>query len=409
MKVNSSLPIDKRRIDDHPDYSELIEYGRESYYTINQDYYIKGLKKKLKKPTIQFSLLLWNALRMSTDDIFHATYRRVSTSPTNTKPSSLAYDLMKYAWVPDKNGEFYKIQNITKEDLNDDFIFDNSNGWLTELGIGENIFKSQDEYKEKEKIAIDLSGYTPKELAYLKENNLPFEEIKKLIDQRKSKTIETDQKPNLAKAIVDHDKMVGNGKIDLNPGIVQDEEKYRKKAQEKLEENLENSRNTLKRTQSTHKVKVGKRETREFLKQQYNGNCQICGFTFDQIENKGMYFEVFDWLSEQISKQKTNIIEAGSSLCLCSRCHSVIKHGDFNAEIINEISSVGDLSTLNFSDFADLMDSAIETDDVPEVYSFIEMDMYKMPIMLLNENENIFYTEEHYLQFFNMMTLDDEE
>lgn len=43
--------------------------------------------------------------------------------------------------------------------------------------------------------------------------------------------------------------------------------------------------------------------------------------------------------------------------------------------------------------------------DIPEVFDFIEMDMYKIPIRLLNEDSCIFYTEEHFLQLFNLLTI----
>jgi len=69
------------------------------------------------------------------------------------------------------------------------------------------------------------------------------------------------------------------------------------------------------------------------------------------------------------------------------------------------MSTIGDLNGLHFSEFTDLLDSSIETNNVPDEYRFIEFDMYKIPIRLLNEKKSIFYTEEHFLQFFNLLTL----
>ena len=34
------------------------------------------------------------------------------------------------------------------------------------------------------------------------------------------------------------------------------------------------------------------------------------------------------------------------------------------------------------------------------------MDMFKIPIRLLNEDACIFYTEEHFLQLFNLLTIE---
>src|SRR5690606_11273218 len=113
------------------------------------------------------------------------------------------------------------------------------------------------------------------------------------------------------------------------------------------------------------------------------------------------YFEVFDWLSEKISSQRTNIIDAGSSLCLCSRCHSILKFGDF------EVKSIGDLESIeesNYNEFAKKFNLTNSESEVPDVFSFIEMDMFKIPIRLLNQDSNIFYSEEHFLHFYNMLT-----
>jgi hypothetical protein len=282
------------------------------------------------------------------------------------------------------------------------------------------VYKSlkQKENKQKEKeqlgnkIAATISKNknridSPKPETEIREESI--ENIdKKVIIGNKLETNENEikqPKSSLIKSISNHTRDVDKINTELNPDIITNETEYLAKTQKQSIKNINNSLKNDKRTISSSKVKEGKPETKEFLKNQYKGLCQICGFTFDKKDNKGKYFEIFDWSSEKISKQKTNFIEEGSSLCLCSTCHSTLKYGDFNPTFINELKEIGDLSSITFEDFKDLMDSETSIEEAPEEFEFIEMDMHKASIRLLNKPQNIFYTEEHFLRFFNMMTM----
>lgn len=213
--------------------------------------------------------------------------------------------------------------------------------------------------------------------------------------------------PNLNEAIKSHNKNIACTEDNLNPSIVKDEEKYREEAQKRLNENLKKSNTEMTTRHSVSRVKIGKEETQFFLNSQYGGCCQICGFTFDKKGNQGKYFVMLNWLSEKITKQKTNIIEAGSSLCLCANCHSAIKYGNFESKFIKNLEHVNTkISNFSFEEFCKASQSNINI-AIPDCYDFIEMDMYKMPIRLLDKDMAIFYTEEHFLLFYNMLTIGD--
>ncbi len=152
-------------------------------------------------------------------------------------------------------------------------------------------------------------------------------------------------------------------------------------------------------------IKLGKEETKNFLRNQYLGCCQICGFTFKQKNDGSKYFELFDWFSEKITKQKLDIIEAGSSLCLCANCHSSLKYGDFKPKFIKELENYN-LQELNFNIFCEITTKSKQDLEIPKCFDFIEMDMYKVAIRLLNQDKYIFYTEEHFLHFYNLLTMD---
>jgi len=158
---------------------------------------------------------------------------------------------------------------------------------------------------------------------------------------------------------------------------------------------------------STRKVKVGRKEAKNFLEQQYNGHCQICGFTFLRRKNpkEGIreYFELFDFLSEKTSGQKVNFVQAGSSLCLCSQCHSIMKYGSFQAQISETLNHI-DIFKISFEDFVSKISVYVDDESIPNAYGVVEMDMYKVPIVLNQEKDKfIFYTEEHFMHLFVML------
>ena len=67
------------------------------------------------------------------------------------------------------------------------------------------------------------------------------------------------------------------------------------------------------------------------------------------------------------------------------------------------------MSEYSFNQFILKTNTKVENGQIPKCYDFIEMDMYKIPIKLLNEKKVIYYTEEHFLLFFNMLTLKTED
>ena len=202
-------------------------------------------------------------------------------------------------------------------------------------------------------------------------------------------------------------RSIDKKEINIDPEIVKNEKEYIQKAQEQLDKNIKRSFKQSQRYHATYSVKIGKNETRDFLEKQYNGLCQICGFTFDLREGKGKYFELFNWLSANKGEEKSNLIEAGSSLCVCASCHSMLKHGDFEPSFMNQLKDIGDLSSLTFDEFTDLMQSKSSVDEAPEAFEFIEFDMYKASIRLLNIKQNIFYTEVHFFHLYTMMTMEE--
>jgi hypothetical protein len=393
---NFSLPIkikkDDSRIKDKLGFNE-----RETEYCKNKNYYLPILQP-LEKVKVKTSLIIWNELLKLRDvNCFDATYRANGSSETRTCDSDVVESLKSNAWIPDSNGKFFKPQDLTEDALHENFEFINKNGWLSRIGFGQNVVKNKKLENVKDEIK-EHTGFSLHNLEEAQKAGITNEVLSKLIQDKKRNSLE------LKDSIKNHNRNIDTNNSSLSQSILSDTEEYREKAQQQLYKNVARSEKRRRSYNYSKKVKIGKPETLQFLKKQYQGHCQICGFTFSQSGSKGNYFEMFDWLSEKISKQESNIIEAGTSLSLCSQCHSILKHGDFEAKFLNSIKKI---ENTNYSEFAEQFDLILESEEVPEDFDFIEMDMFKLPIRKLNADEHIFFSEEHFVHFHNVLTLNE--
>jgi hypothetical protein len=403
------LPIEKKKAWYHRFYSSKLKTGneKESPLCISEDFDMEdSTKDRFKTGNIDFSLLIWNRMSSFKNDAkeFKARYCAHNNSILKTDDSSLIYTLREKTWIPDKDGVFHKPADILKDELHEKFKYNDENGWLTKIEFGKNKNQNSEELKKADETLKNNLGYRYKTIEKWKKNGYSEDEIDKLIEEDRKKKEKPDSIPNLKQSIEKHTRNIQPTNEKPNPDIITNEQSYRDKAQRNLTQNIEKSRRENRTYNTSIKVKVGKDETRQFLKEQYKGYCQICGFTFDQSGGKGKYFELFDWYSEKVIKQSSNIVDAGSTLCLCSRCHSILKHGDFSPVFLNKIE---DSAELKFSDFIQHFENVKGDIEIPQVYRGINFDLYKAPVRLLKKDECIYFTEEHFLLFYNMLNLKD--
>ena len=178
LGVLTSIPIKEQRIPwDHPDRSKIVEYGNVSDYTINKDYNIDDLEKIFKESNYEISLILWQTIISSDKNKQFTKYRRIKTSSLNSAPSSLIYNLKKLNWIPDKNNVFHKPSEISQQMLPKEFIYDDSKGWMSAIGLGEDIKKKNDEYKKTEKLIHDTTGFSIDKLEKAKDAGITDEDI----------------------------------------------------------------------------------------------------------------------------------------------------------------------------------------------------------------------------------------
>jgi len=359
---------------------------------IDKDYKIDNLIFLLKKQKIDISLFIWDIVRKADKKVLIAKYSPNRQYPPKTTDSFLIKTLKKYAWIPDKNGNFYKPKDIDSEMLPKEFVLDNRNGWLDSIGFEEEIKKQKDEYKIKQRLAENI-GIDIEVLELMK--NFPKDKLTNLANELKQK----EEKLSGAEQVKSYNKKVKDKKEKIEPINIKDIERFEKETKLELEKVLNESKIIKKSYQST--IKTGEKDIRELLHNYYKGYCQICGFTFST--KNGNYFERFSWSDTKRVSSNINFIEIGGSLSLCSRCHSIIKGGgDFWAEFLED-ELFNKLKDKNYSFDKFINDTKIENIlNIPEIFEgHIEFeDMYSLPIRLNNKHRHLYFTEEHILRFF---------
>lgn len=235
--------------------------------SINKDYTF-ALDNLFTKPTIWKGLMIWeNLAKRKNIEIFTAEYRANASHQVEFIDSSVLECLKENAWIPNNKGVFFKPKDITRDSLNENFIFNDENGWLTAIGLGTGV-KNKTEFdktsvKLKKEFGISLEVLQEAQEKGIDLNNLLLSEI-----NRKTKL-------NLKDGIDNHNRTVDNKKTQLKVNELKNQKLYRESAQARLYNQISISEERGDSFTFSKKVKIGKDETRLFLKEQYSGLCQI--------------------------------------------------------------------------------------------------------------------------------------
>jgi len=142
----------------------------ENYFS--RDYIIKGIDKiilLLKSSQYKkiFAELLWNAIQECTDRGAQNRYSQPDGRCTYTygfrkynEQSSVLKKLYNFEWVPDKNGNFYKPQDITKDMLPTNYIINEKSTLFKAFDLGKNKLSEQFDL-EKRSAAAEILGLNP--------------------------------------------------------------------------------------------------------------------------------------------------------------------------------------------------------------------------------------------------------
>ena len=158
-------------------------------YGVEEDYTIDKINDYLNNITIQSARLIWECIVKAKPEATKARFRPNSNYTVREADSQLVCKLKESAWIPDLQGDFHKPKDITKDTLYDGFAYDDANGFLRSIGLGERSIKESQLYQGKNQKAREL-GFKSYEEAQetariLEENNLSYKDIKALLGARR--------------------------------------------------------------------------------------------------------------------------------------------------------------------------------------------------------------------------------
>jgi hypothetical protein len=317
---------------------------------------IDGLEFALKNPTPGKSLYIWNnLLRDNLQHISGEVQQATNKSFTNAQPrikmtSKMGAIVCNKSWLPDKNNNFHKPNELSLDDLSDDFI--KSSALASRLGVKQ--AKSSQEIAEQI-YKLLKKRVKPEILDYIMRN---LEKIEQFIKEDESRKL---KKTNSSDSTTEYDnkKIIDEldyitafkeafnrpGETDLlgyetplspipNPKdrenkikndikVAKEQEPLRAERFQKVPTNRWESKNT--------------EEVRGFLVNTYGGKCQICDVTFPKRDGAA-YFE---GLYIVASTNARWIDRPGNVLCSCANCCAKLMHGSVQVEgdILEQIAT----------------------------------------------------------------------
>jgi len=277
--------------------------------SISRDYEFDGYARQLFFTAIRYknslvSKLVWNVIINAPDYVAKAHFRLNSNHPIKEVESSLIQELKSYAWIPTKSGEFLTPQAMTRDDLRDDFPFNNSNGLLTAIEFGkDSVVRAEEERKQKEQ---QNSNFKQRDI-FAKESG--FESLDEMEDFAA-----------LAKELKAQGKTAAEIRDILNPKKPYFEDDYSSNPERRTGKIQETTVDAPeKRTEMRERsVAVDNTETKKaaksYLRDRYTDDdkilyCQICKKEMPfKLSDGSYYFEVVQLIGDTQKRYKENHI-----------------------------------------------------------------------------------------------------
>ncbi len=358
---------------------------------INEDWTINRIVKLLKYRSFDVSLLIWNAVKSAHKEVLVAKFRPNQQYPIREARSQLIQHLESSAWIPDIYGKFHSPKDMSREMLPKEFVYDDRNGWLTAIGFGQNIRKSQKEYQETNKILKEKTGFALDSLESARKAGVTDDDIRRLAKEKEQQRLKDSLGVNQSNG--DGQEFV---RSENNEDIIIDEEQHQKNIHQENKHNTNTftNRQTSYKTQDTQALK----KIEDFLYEEYEGHCQICGDTFaDNGKN------VFKTKSLNRGKNR-DVNRKGNSLSLCHKHHEILKRKLQENTFLEKLNDSLDLEIIKknfrFEDFVSKEDDGfyrLNEDD-----EFARDDVYFFPIKLFGKTEYIKFTEAHIMEFIEV-------
>jgi hypothetical protein len=150
---------------------------RSSRATIDRDYTLNRLNPSasggyscgdidLNIRSFALSQAIWRVMSTADPKVLEACYitNQRHEQTVKRKTSFLVDCLSQSEWLPDKDGVFFRPENISRHTLHPEFVIDDQNGWLTAIGFGKSDRKLSEEFQARDANAKAL-GFTTGEIA----------------------------------------------------------------------------------------------------------------------------------------------------------------------------------------------------------------------------------------------------
>jgi hypothetical protein len=315
--VNKTLEIVKKKAEDNPLFnfklnsSDKITKNHES-----SDYKIPNLGELLNNINIDISRMIWKTLerygKRGGRRYITARYAPNSSVVVKTCDSSFIQQLKEAAWLPDKQGKFFKPHEISFKRLHDDFAYNPDNEILEALEIGSGIEKEIQQKKKLEAEAqkFDLYLVNAKQKEML--NQLEAQLAKKRdVEKLPSEELLNKQKRNSIASLDYGDDFSSDGRVNnLTRRENNIEATFRNAEQMKPKERKIFSR-----------VSESNKKEKDTLYNWYHGTCQMCGITIIKYNQKPHFVakNIINTQDLSASIRQTELL-AWNSLCLCPNC-----------------------------------------------------------------------------------------
>lgn len=292
----------------------------------NPKWEVDGLMYAISNPNINRSKIIWETILRPNKHLIYGTVesctRQTYLGSTKKDTTSLAGKIVRQGkWLPDRYGGFHTPEELSLDDLPDDFYRDDE--LATQLGMKivsvKTFATARGIHEEDLRLAIDWIS-TDCELF----RKLAPKALVKKEDEFENSNF--DYHTSLNESF--EKKFIENEVDDLEEepfGEVLDPEKRRAKTHEDLllaYMNMEQSSQRFRRISAIVWDKKDK-ASRFFLIEEYKGKCQICNSSF-QKRNHLPYFEGL----YLVSHTKADWIDRpGNILCLCANCCAKLLYG----------------------------------------------------------------------------------
>ena len=349
------------------------------------DCHIKGLKHALQNPTVEKSRIIWNIVkrrwRTIEGDVETARRQDFSNKSVETRFSTMGQLLRDRPWLPDADGAFHKPHEIMLSQLHGSLESQSPEARLTAMklelktDVEEQLLAQLPPEKRRRFEMVDkLFQIIPEERVvsiierFIQENlpreeRLPPEDLAKKVEESLRTEGPQEETPG--------------GPADRWTGLTPDEEEtIRKEYGSGFSELLKRLR-----IEPKSRIEIGARiiggiDPKEFLFEQYGGNCQICNTRLDLGPASRPHFEVLRLVETRGKNPWTNM--EFNVICTCPNCHALLKHGG------RDLTQVMVMAR-------NLSENAIAPEPVPERNG----DYYVVNITIAGKPGQLFYSPTH--------------